>query len=101
MKKYLAAGLLSLVALTASAFTNEECSIAATNVYYAQKMLNEDPKAFEEVTVIVRKTPASEYGMTDSLKAYILSFIDRMKAGKDEQVIGQAVFDACRKIKTM
>lgn len=95
MKKLLLGLLVALSVTAASAFTREECSIAATNIFYAQSTLNEAPARFKETTANIRKAPASDYQWSKSLKKFILGIADRLKEGADPQKVGQAVFDAC------
>lgn len=91
--------LLALAAFSASAFTKQECSIAAQNVYYAQLGLNDDPAEVQRLTEEIKKTPAVEYGMTEELKAFIVGIVERLKQGSDAVEVANGIFDACKSIK--
>lgn len=91
--------LLALASLSASAFTKEECNIAGVNMFYAQMLLNEDPALFAQTAKEVKATSAADLDWSEELKRFIVGLADTLKKGKDPKAVGQAVFDACVKIK--
>lgn len=99
MKNFLLGALIALASLSASAFTKEECNIAGVNIFYAQMMLNESPSQFAQTTKEIKASPAADLDWSEELKRFIVGLADTLKPGKDPKAVGQAVFDACLKIK--
>lgn len=99
MKKLLLGLLLALSLTSASAFDKRECNIAAVNIFYAQDILNDDPAGFAAATAKIKATPAAEFEWSEELKKYIVGIADRLKPGNDPQKVGQAVYNACLKLK--
>jgi hypothetical protein len=98
LRKLLASALLFLALLpfSASAFTNSECTELAEQLFAAQSVLNQSKEHFDAATAVIEQTPASEMGISDEFKQYMLSIAKKLKPGSDPQKVGMAVFEGCK-----
>lgn len=101
MFKSLVLSFFLFTSLSVLAFTPDECLYAAKNVAMGQVLLNDSPDTFKELTTALATTPASEFDISESLKAYVLANAKKLKPGGDPTTVGVALLNSCLKQKTI